>query len=89
MKSFKEFLGEDWRYKHPSVDNLLGITSAKKAFRKYSGQNFVEKLKPNRVKQRILQHLGIYGNPYIRAARQLSRGKLPSPFKFLPKLGDD
>jgi hypothetical protein len=68
---------------------MTGLTSIKKGFRRGSGLNTLAKFSPERIKQRVLQHIGVYGNPKIRAFRQLSKGQIVSPFKFLPKLGDD
>lgn len=90
MLKFKDFLGEDFlRYKHPSLNTMVGLTAIKKGFRKTSGLNTIKKYSPERIKQRVFQHLGIYGNPVVRGIRQFVKGNVPSPFKFLPKVGSD
>lgn len=87
MQSFKEFIGEDWlRYKRPSINNILGITDVKKEIRADTGLNTVARWTPNRIKQRLFQHIGIYGDNFLRPLRQLGGGKIKSPFRILPKI---
>jgi hypothetical protein len=88
LKSFKEVLGENafFRYRRPSLKSMLGITSLKKDVRQAIGLNTIARWTPSRIKQRVKQHLGIYGGPKIRTLRQFSYNKIPSPFKFLPKI---
>lgn len=67
------------RYRRPSMNQLLGITSAKRRIRRDLGISQVEAwTKPSRVKQRAKCQLGLY-SPSMRAIRQTSRGKFPSP----------
>lgn len=89
MLTFKRFLEEDWRYKRPSLNTMTGLTAMKKGFRRTSGLNLLAKYSPNRIKQRVYQHMGIYGNPVVRAVRQLTKDKIKSPFRFIPNFGDD
>jgi hypothetical protein len=89
MLTFKEYLGEDWRYRRPSLDRMLGITSTIQKVRKATGLNAIAKMTPNRIKQRVLQKIGIYGNNPVRTIRQTAKNQFKSPFKFMPKAGDD
>lgn len=67
------------RYRRPSMNQLLGITAAKRRVRRDLGISQVQAwTKPSRVKQRTKYQLGLY-SPTMRAIRQTSRGKFPSP----------
>jgi len=67
-----------FRYRKPSLNSLLGITRAKRAFRKASGISTVVRFtKPSRIRQTIKQRVGIY-SPTMTVIRQTSKGKLPT-----------
>ena len=67
------------RYRRPSMNQLLGITAAKRRVRRSLGISQVEAwTKPSRVKQRAKYNLGLY-SPTMRVIRQTSRGKFQSP----------
>ena len=67
-----------FRYRKPSLNTILGITNAKKRFRKTIGISTFEKYtKPSRIKQRIKQRLGLY-SPVMRVIRQTSKGNFPT-----------
>ena len=87
MKQYKEFLEEMriLRYKKPSWNNILGIIQLKKQIKKATGINRIQRLKPARIKQRLLQQLGVYGNERMTTVRQLGHGKIRTPFKVLPE----
>lgn len=68
------------RYRRPSMNQLLGITAAKRRVRRSLGISQVEAwTKPSRVKQRAKYRLGLY-SPTARVIRQTSRGRFPTPF---------
>ena len=86
MLSFKQYLEEKrLRYKRPSVNTILGITSLKKKVRKVTGINAIARWKPSRVRARVMKKVGLYGNPVTTTIRQLSKGHAPSLYKFIPK----
>jgi hypothetical protein len=67
-----------FRYRRPSVNNLLGITAAKRRLRRELGISQVEAwTKPTRVRQRVKQQLGLY-SPVARVIRQTARGNVPT-----------
>jgi len=67
-----------FRYRKPSVKNLLGVTKIKRKIKKATGISTVERwTKPSRIKQTLKQKTGIYSPP-MTAARQSAQGKLPS-----------
>ncbi len=67
------------RYRRPSLRTLLGVTKAKRRLKRELGISQVQAwTKPSRVKQRAKSRLGLY-SPVMRAVRQTSRGKLPTP----------
>jgi hypothetical protein len=67
-----------FRYRKPSLNTMLGITKAKRRFRKATGISTVERYtKPSRIKQRIKQKAGLYSPP-VTALRQTSKGKFPT-----------
>ncbi|HEX7739727.1 MAG TPA: hypothetical protein VF426_08785 [Marmoricola sp.] len=77
------------RYRRPSMNQLLGITAAKRRVRRDLGISQVEAwTKPSRVKQRAKYQLGLY-SPTMRAIRQTSRGKFPSPFGLWSRRSKD
>jgi len=90
MKRYKEFLEEMriLRYKKPSWKNILNITKLKKQINKATGLNAFNRLTPSRIRQRLLQQLGVYGNERMTTVRQLSHGKIRTPFKVLPEETD-
>ncbi len=67
------------RYRRPSMNQLLGVTAAKRRVRRSLGISQVEAwTKPSRVKQRAKANLGL-ATPTMRTIRQTSRGKFRSP----------
>lgn len=67
------------RYRRPSMNQLLGVTAAKRRVRRSLGVSQVEAwTEPSRVKQRVKYNVGFY-SPAMRTARKISRGKFPSP----------
>ncbi|KKP87234.1 MAG: hypothetical protein UR89_C0004G0023 [Candidatus Roizmanbacteria bacterium GW2011_GWA2_35_8] len=74
-----------FRYRKPSINNVLGITKIKRTFRKASGLSTIEQFtKPSRIKQLIKQKVGIY-SPTMTVVRQTSKGKLPTFFGIFGK----
>lgn len=68
------------RYRRPSMNRVLGITTAKRRVRRSLGISQVQGwTEPSRVKQRAKQKLGDY-SPAMRVVRQTSRGRFPSLF---------
>jgi hypothetical protein len=75
-----------FRYRKPSLKTVLGVTRAKRAFRKEIGISTIERYtKPSRIKQHYKQKLGLY-SPTMTVLRQTSRGKLPSFFGAFSKI---
>lgn len=71
-----------FRYRRPSLNNILGITAAKRKVKRTLGISQIQAwTKPSRVKQRIKSRVGLY-SPLARAARQTAKGKLPTLFGF-------
>ena len=69
-----------FRYRRPSVNRLLGITSAKRRVRRELGISQVEAwTKPSRVKQKLKREVGLY-SPKATVVRQTARGKVPTLF---------
>ena len=75
-----------FRYKKPSVNNLLGVTKVKRQINKVSGKSAIDRwTKPSRIKQRAKQKVGWY-NPTLSITRQTSKGKVPSFLGLFSKL---
>jgi len=69
-----------FRYRKPSMNQLLGITKLKRKVKRELGISQVEAwTKPSRVKQRVKQKVGLY-SPTMRFIRQTSKGKFRTPF---------
>ena len=67
-----------FRYRKPSLNQLLGITAAKRKIKRELGISQVEAwTKPSRIKQRIKQDVGLY-SPEMTVIRQTSKGRFPS-----------
>ncbi|MET4705937.1 hypothetical protein [Frigoribacterium sp. UYMn621] len=67
-----------FRYRRPSVNQLLGVTAAKRRVKRELGISQVQAwTKPSRVKQRLKQRAGLY-SPAMTVIRQTGKGKLPS-----------
>jgi len=74
-----------FRYRKPSLNTVLGITRAKRAFRKATGLSTIDRFtNPNRIKQTIKQKVGIYSQT-MTTIRQTSKGKWPSLFGIFGK----
>lgn len=65
-----------FRYRKPSINNLLGITKAKKEIKKDLGIHKITKILnyPTNLKRRVLRHAGYYSEPM-----KLLRNGLPKP----------
>jgi len=64
---------------------MLGITRAKRSFRRATGISTFERFtKPSRIKQTVKQRTGIY-SPTMTVVRQKSKGKFPSLFGLFKK----
>ena len=75
-----------FRYRKPSINRLLGITRAKRNFRKAVGISTIERYtKPSRIKQHFKQKLGLY-SPIARAIRQTSKGNFPTFLGLFKKI---
>jgi len=73
------------RYRQPSLRTLLGVTKVKRRVKRELGISQVQAwTKPSRVKQRAKYRLGLY-SPVMRAVRQTSKGKVPTPLGLLTK----
>jgi len=67
-----------FRYRRPSVNQLLGVTAAKRRVKRELSISQVQAwTKPSRVKQRVKAKVGLY-SPVARVIRQTARGRLPS-----------
>ena len=67
-----------FRYRRPSLNQLLGATAAKRRVRRELGISQVQAwTKPSRVKQRLKQQVGLY-SPEARVIRQTAKGNLPT-----------
>jgi len=74
-----------FRYRKPSINTLLGITTAKRRFRKAIGISTIEGYtKPSRIKQRLKQKAGIYSPP-MTVIRQTAKGNFLSLFGLFKK----
>ena len=66
------------RYRRPSLNTMLGITSAKRRIRRSLGISQIEGYtKPSRIRQKVKRKLGLY-SPAARVIRQTARGKFPT-----------
>ncbi len=73
-----------FRYRRPSLNQLLGITAAKRRVKRELGISQVEAwTKAARVKQRLKQQVGLY-SPVVRVIRQTAQGNFP---RFLGLFG--
>jgi len=67
-----------FRYRRPSLNQLLGVTAAKRRVKRELGISQVQAwTKPSRVKQRLKQQVGLYP-PEARVIRQAAKGNLPT-----------
>jgi hypothetical protein len=67
-----------FRYRRPSLNNILGITAAKRRVRRSLGISQVEAYtKPSRVKQKLKREVGLY-SPEATVIRQTARGRFPT-----------
>jgi hypothetical protein len=74
-----------FRYRKPSMNQLLGITKAKRKLKRSLGISQVEAwTKPSRVKQRVKQKVGLY-SPEMTVIRQTSKGRFPTLFGLFGK----
>lgn len=75
MSSMKLF-----RYRKPSVNRLLGITTEKRRIKHSLGISQAQAwTKPSRLKQRAKYKAGWY-SPQMRIIRNTAKGRFPSPF---------
>jgi hypothetical protein len=67
-----------FRYRKPSINTILGITSAKRQLKRELGISQVQAwTKPSRIKQRTKYNLGLY-SPAARIIRNTAKGRFPS-----------
>ena len=66
------------RYRKPSINRMLGITTEKRRIKRSLGISQVQGwTRPSRIKQRIKYQAGWY-SPSMRIARNTAKGKFPS-----------
>jgi hypothetical protein len=66
------------RYRKPSINRILGITTEKRRIKRSLGISQVQAwTKPSRVKQRARYQMGWY-SPQMRIVRNTAKGKFPS-----------
>ena len=66
------------RYRKPSMNRILGITTVKRRIKRQLGISQVQGwTRPTRIKQRIKYRAGWY-SPQMRVVRNTSKGKFPS-----------
>jgi len=66
------------RYRKPSINRILGITTVKRRIKHQLGISQVQGwTRPSRIKQRIKYRAGWY-SPSMRVVRNTSKGKFPS-----------
>ena len=66
------------RYRKPSINRILGITTEKRRIKRSLGISQVQGwTRPSRIKQRIKYRAGWY-KPTMRVARNTAKGKFPS-----------
>lgn len=74
------------RSRRPSLRTLLSVTKAKRRVKREFGISQVQAwTEPSRVKQRAKYHVGLY-SPVMRAVRQSSKGKVPTPVGLSTKM---
>ena len=67
-----------FRYRKPSLNQVLGVTAAKRRVKRELGISQVQAwTKPARVKQRVKSKVGLY-SPAARVVRQTIKGRFPS-----------
>lgn len=73
------------RYRKPSINRILGITTVKRRIKCQLGISQVQGwTRPTRIKQRIKYRAGWY-SPKMRVIRNTSKGKFPSPLGIFSK----
>lgn len=74
-----------FRYRKPSVNRLLGVTTEKRRIKRSLGISQVQAwTKPSRVKQRVKYGIGLYSLT-MRIARNTAKGRFPSPLGLFSK----
>lgn len=74
-----------FRYRKPSVRQLLGVTKIKRQVKRELGISQVQGwTQPSRLKQKAKQHVGLY-SPVARVVRQTSKGRFPTLFGLFGK----
>jgi hypothetical protein len=67
-----------FRYRRPSLNRMLGITTAKRRIRRSLGISQIEGYtKPTRIRQKLKREIGLY-SPAARVIRQTARGRYPT-----------
>lgn len=67
-----------FRYRKPSINQLLGTTTVKRRVKRSLGISQVQAwTKPARVRQRVKAKLGLY-SPVARVVRQTSQKRFPT-----------
>lgn len=73
------------RYRKPSINRILGITTEKRRIKRSLGISQVQAwTRPSRLKQRAKYRFGWYSAP-MRIARNTARGRFPSPLGIFSK----
>ena len=66
------------RYRKPSINRLLGITTVKRRVKRSFGISHVQGwTRPSRINQRMKYRAGWY-SPQMKVVRNTSQGKIPS-----------
>ena len=74
-----------FRYRRPSLNQLLGVTAAKRRVKRELGVSQVQSwTKPSRIKQRLKARVGLY-TPAARIIRQTAKGDFPTLLGLLGK----
>jgi len=74
-----------FRYRKPSMRQMLGVTKLKRQVKRELGISQVEGwTQPSRLKQKAKQRAGLY-SPEVRAVRQTSKGRFPTLFGLFGK----
>lgn len=67
-----------FRYRKPSFKTIIGVTGAKRKFKRAVGVSQVQAwTKPSRIKQKLKYKAGLY-LPTMRIISNTSKGKIPS-----------
>jgi hypothetical protein len=74
-----------FRYRKPSMRQMLGVTKLKRQVKRELGISQVEGwTQPSRLKQKVKQRAGLY-SPEVRVVRQTAKGRIPTLFGLFGK----